>query len=127
VQFAIPFGVGFKYALDKKSSIGLEYGLRKTFTDYIDDVSTTYVVSQWRSDSYGEYADLLGMTPTAAALSDPSLNQFPVGLGDENYLGACQSCPGQQRGDPTDFDSYMFLLITYNRKIRTTRRGLPKF
>jgi hypothetical protein len=127
VQFAIPFGIGFKYALDKKSSIGLEYGLRKTFTDYIDDVSTTYVVSQWRSDSYGEYADLLGMTPTGAALSDPSLNQFPVGLGDANYPGACQTCPGQQRGDPTDFDSYMFLLITYNRKIRTTRRGLPKF
>ncbi len=124
VQLAVPAGIGFKYALDKKSSIGLEYGIRKTFTDYVDDVSTTYVVSQWeRGTNYAE--DVFGMTETAAALSDPSLNIYPEGL--DGFDGACQSCPGQQRGDPTDYDSYMFLLITYNRKIRTTRRGLPKF
>ena len=122
-QISVPAGIGFKYALDKKSSIGLEYGLRKTFTDYMDDVSTTYVVSQWRRNP--EYQELLGFSEVGAALSDPSLNQYPEGL--DGFLGACQTCPGQQRGDPTDFDSYMFLLITYNRKIRTTRRGLPKF
>lgn len=122
VQLAVPAGIGIKYALDKKSSIGLEYGLRKTFTDYIDDVSTTYAYSQWR---YPEYQELLGMDDVAAALADPSLAPYPNN--DEPFAGACQTCPGQQRGDPTDLDSYMFLLITYNRKIRTTRRGLPKF
>jgi len=41
-QASIPFGIGFKYAIDKDWSIGIEYGIRKTFTDYIDDVSTVY-------------------------------------------------------------------------------------
>ena len=65
------------------------------------------------------------MSDVVAALADPSLAPYPNN--DEPFAGACQTCPGQQRGDPTDLDSYMFLLITYNRKIRTTRRGLPKF
>lgn len=40
--FAIPFGGGVKLSLSETVNIGLELGLRKTFTDYIDDVSTTY-------------------------------------------------------------------------------------
>ncbi|NML23758.1 porin family protein [Pseudoflavitalea sp. G-6-1-2] len=42
-QFAIPFGVGVKFQVSEKVGLGFEVGLRKTFTDYIDDVSTTYV------------------------------------------------------------------------------------
>lgn len=42
-QFAIPFGGGIKLSLTDNLNVGLEIGLRKTFTDYIDDVSTTYV------------------------------------------------------------------------------------
>ena len=42
VQFAFPFGMGMKLSLGKKVSIGVEVGYRKTLTDYLDDVSTTY-------------------------------------------------------------------------------------
>ena len=42
-QFAIPFGGGIKLALNDNINVGLELGLRKLFTDYLDDVSTTYV------------------------------------------------------------------------------------
>jgi hypothetical protein len=42
-QLNIPMGFGIKYFLGDKSSISLEILHRKTFTDYIDDVSTTYV------------------------------------------------------------------------------------
>jgi hypothetical protein len=41
-QPAIPFGAGFKYAINDTWRIGLEMGFRKLFTDYLDDVSTTY-------------------------------------------------------------------------------------
>ncbi|HWB26399.1 MAG TPA: DUF6089 family protein [Chitinophagaceae bacterium] len=41
-QFNIPAGFGLKYALNDKVSIGFEVGFRKLFTDYLDDVSTTY-------------------------------------------------------------------------------------
>jgi hypothetical protein len=39
---AIPFGIGAKMNVSKKVGIGLEWGPRKTFTDYLDDVSGTY-------------------------------------------------------------------------------------
>lgn len=38
-QLVLPFGVGFKYILDRQWSLGLEAGIRKTFFDYLDNVS----------------------------------------------------------------------------------------
>ncbi len=42
-QFSIPFGGGLKYAINDKWNLGLEGGVRYTFTDYLDDVSLSYV------------------------------------------------------------------------------------
>ncbi len=42
-QIEIPFGVGFKFYVGENAYLGLEILHRKTFTDYIDDVSTTYI------------------------------------------------------------------------------------
>lgn len=42
-QFAIPFGGGFKFSVTDNLRVGIEAGLRKLFTDYLDDVSTNYV------------------------------------------------------------------------------------
>ena len=41
-QMAIPFGGGFKYAFSEKVQLGLEVGIRKLFTDHLDDVSGNY-------------------------------------------------------------------------------------
>jgi len=40
--FSMPFGLGMKYSVTDKIGIGAEWGIRKTSTDYLDDVSTTY-------------------------------------------------------------------------------------
>lgn len=45
-QLAIPFGAGLNFAVNERVSLGFEFGLRKLFTDYLDDVSTTYVDQQ---------------------------------------------------------------------------------
>jgi len=42
-QIAIPFGAGVKLSLSDNVNVGVEVGYRKLFTDYLDDVSTTYV------------------------------------------------------------------------------------
>ena len=42
-QFCIPFGAGWKFQLNEKCDIVYELGYRMLFTDYLDDVSTTYV------------------------------------------------------------------------------------
>jgi hypothetical protein len=43
VQLNIPVGAGFKYYLNPGFYVGAEAMYRKTFTDYLDDVSTTYI------------------------------------------------------------------------------------
>ena len=42
-QIALPFGAGIKFAVNENITLAWEIGLRKTFTDYLDDLSTTYV------------------------------------------------------------------------------------
>ncbi|WP_205511150.1 DUF6089 family protein [Longitalea arenae] len=42
-QFAIPFGVGLKFRISDNTILAYEVTVRKTFTDYLDDVSKTYV------------------------------------------------------------------------------------
>jgi len=41
-QFQIPFGAGIQYAMNNRMALKLDFLFRKTFTDYIDDVSTIY-------------------------------------------------------------------------------------
>ena len=55
-QLAIPFGGGIKLALSDKLQIGLEFGLRKLFTDYLDDVSGTYADSSILAAAKGTQA-----------------------------------------------------------------------
>jgi hypothetical protein len=40
MQVSIPFGVGAKYIINPKWYVSLEFGPRKTFFDYLDNIST---------------------------------------------------------------------------------------
>jgi hypothetical protein len=110
VQFVIPFGIGFKYALSNDWSLGIELGLRKTFTDYLDDVSKTYFDPNTLLQEKGQLA---------VDLANPCLGTLPSW---EHITAA-----GQQRGDPKDKDSYMFAVISFYYKIPKGRFTLPKF
>lgn len=107
VQVCIPVGIGFKYSVDRRWGIGLEYGIRKTFTDYIDDASKTY---------YNNNTIFIENGALAAAMADKSSKEFP-------YITAA----GEQRGDPRDKDSYMFAIISINYKLRSGRSAFPMF
>ena len=110
-QLCIPLGIGFKYTIDRQWGLGLEFGIRKTFTDYIDDVSTTYIdLSQYQT---GDQYDV------GQFLSNPSDRSDPA--------AANTTAPGQQRGDPRYKDSYMFAIFSVNYKIKTGRNNLPRF
>ncbi|MDR3047745.1 MAG: DUF6089 family protein [Bacteroidales bacterium] len=41
-NFAIPFGIGLKATIGRFIAVGVEWGLRYTFTDYLDDVGNVY-------------------------------------------------------------------------------------
>jgi len=118
-QVAIPLGLGFKYGFSEKMSISFEYGLRKTFTDYIDDVSTTYVHEDYIRGAASGY------TQVAIELADRADGD----LGQEGSSPS-STAPGAQRGDPHDKDSYMFAILSLNyrfKDFKSTRRDRPKF
>ncbi len=119
-QFAIPFGIGVKYALNDQWNIGLEVGLRKTFTDYIDDVSTIYGDNSVIAAGNGELA---------AALNDRAgeLTNEPVIRTETS-----------QRGNADKDDSYIItgIFISYNfadnglvggRRKSKRKTGCPTF
>ncbi len=54
VQLNIPFGTGLKMMITEKLGISFELGFRKTFTDYIDDVSGTYADGNLLLNNYGQ-------------------------------------------------------------------------
>ncbi len=117
VSICIPYGIGGKYAINKEWAVGLELGIRKTFTDYIDDVSGVY---------YDNNAIFLAKGEAAAALADPSLYGYPEEFGG-NSVSLKQTAAGQQRGDKKDKDAYMFLNVTVNYKVPSKRRTRSKF
>ena len=43
ISICIPMGIAWRMTLNKLWCVGLEFSYRKTFTDYIDDVSGNYV------------------------------------------------------------------------------------
>ncbi|MCB0760647.1 MAG: hypothetical protein KDC12_03920 [Flavobacteriales bacterium] len=87
-----PFGVGIKLNVYSIIAINLEWGMRKTWTDYFDDVSGTYVDPALLADENGYLS---------AVLSDQSLEpELPTG-----------NNAGLQRGDPGRKDWYSFATI----------------
>jgi hypothetical protein len=79
-QISIPLGVGFKVSLGRKFSMSAEYGIRKTFTDYIDDVGGTYadpaylfsnnVDAAYLSDRTLALQEFLGTNPSLERIND---------------------------------------------------------
>lgn len=94
-QIAIPFGLGFKALIGEDIVLSFEYGFRKTWTDYLDDVSTTYV-GRSVLDNGTDQGRL------AASLADRSDEVQP------DYVNA----PGIKRGDDSLNDWYSFFNIS---------------
>jgi hypothetical protein len=90
-QFAIPFGGGIKFAVTENIRIGLEIGMRKLFTDYLDDVSKNYI----------DPNDLFAAKGQEAV--DMSYRGDELPGGDPNYPGKLV-----QRGNPKSKDFYYF-------------------
>ena len=78
----------------------MEWGVRKTWTDYFDDISTVYEDPTVLANSRGQLA---------ANLANQALNQ-------ENINNT-----GMQRGDPGRKDLYFFCMASLH--VRIDRKG----
>ena len=95
LETAMPFGVGMRWRLSEGAHLAVEYGWRKTVTDYLDDISTTYVGSEVLSgeDGGGEMAVIL---------ADRTGEVVP------DYVNAI----GIKRGDDSLDDWYAYFNVT---------------
>lgn len=87
---SIPFGIGFKYSISRRFGLTAFWGMRKTFTDYLDDVSRTYYLNGAQIDPDN----------SAQVLSDPTFQHQP-------YM---------ERGNPTTNDWFNFSGVTLTYK-----------
>lgn len=113
-SIAIPLGAYYKVTFNKIWSVGIEFCYRKTFTDYIDDVGTSYYDPAALTDAYGSLS---------AEMADPSLGDIPFATAP-----AGDGTPAQ-RGDRQK-DSYMSLELTVSyifKKQRKSARLRSKF
>ena len=53
---AVPFGLGVKFSIGSRICVSAQWGFRKTFTDYIDDISKNYVSHEQMIEWGGELA-----------------------------------------------------------------------
>jgi hypothetical protein len=92
-QMSIPLGIGATYAINEDLRVGLELGYRKLFTDYLDDVSTTYVDQATLLSARGQTAVDLAYR------------------GDEVGAGAYPNAK-TPRGGAKEKDGYYYMAIT---------------
>lgn len=95
-QISIPYGVGIKYFFSEKVNLSLEIVNRKTFTDYIDDVSTEYIADQ-------DFYDYFGAGSATADIARQMANKAAFANGGTPLPSYG---PGDKRGTPTNNDAF---------------------
>jgi opacity protein-like surface antigen len=104
MAFCFPIGAGVKYALNDRMNIGFEIVHRFTTTDYLDDVSKTYVGSD-------KFPPLPDGTPSTAQL-----------LQDRSYeTGDIIGIEGRQRGFSKQLDQYVMAEISISFNLTSYR------
>lgn len=122
---AIPAGIGMYLTFNKSWRVGWEMSWRTTFTDYLDDVSSSYnQPTPIDPDNYDLALDLQSQTYQALITElnrDMPEGQGPMSVQDHQY----QDSPSNPsiRGYNTHNDSYITTQITIGKVIR----GRSKF
>src|SRR6185312_2954484 len=103
-QVNIPMGTGLKYYVSPRITVSIEVLLRKSFTDYIDDVSTTYI----DPNLFDKY-----LSPHDAAIARQ--------ISDKVFAivnpGLSRNSPGTQRGNPNQNDSYFTTFLKFGIRL----------
>ena len=105
-SYAVPFGIGIKWILNRSFNFECQFGFRKTYTDYLDDVSKTY----------SDISQQIKKGQVSAVLSDPSIL---------NNGGTFTNKNGYKRGNSDFNDWYMILNVGLSyriyRKVKCSR------
>jgi hypothetical protein len=104
MAFAIPFGVGIKYSINDRINVGFEVVHRFSRTDYLDDVSKTYVEPSI-------------FPPNPDGTPNPALL-----LSDRSYeTGVPIGAKGAQRGVSTNRDQFATAIFYVSFNLQSYR------
>ena len=98
-QWSMAFSTGVKFAVTDEIIVGFELNQRKTFTDYLDDVSSFYVDANTLMQAKGAKAVELAWRGDEL----PGNNLYPA--------------HGEQRGTPSEMDWYYFFGVNVEFKL----------
>ena len=83
-HFAIPFGIGFRFNIGKYVSLGAEWSMRYTFTDYLDDVGGRYydndLLRERRAIVEQDYPKVHTYRRVEDMLDDPEIDLVDIAL-----------------------------------------------
>jgi len=108
LTMTVPLGIGFRVGISRTWRLGIEFSYNKTFSDYIDDVSSVYVSPSSFND------------PMAAYLSNPSDLSVTQGNGF-NWFGE-----GYQRGDSKQKDAFYHANFVLSKNITYKDYGIRR-
>ena len=114
-QMEVPMGFGAKYYFNDNLFVGLEVLHRKTFTDYIDDVSTTYI----NPNLFDKYLE-----PENAVVAKQVYYR--------GYNNLARPANGEQRGQKRNNDAFFSTLLRFgwrfnNNGITPQQMRCPKY
>ncbi len=107
MQLNIPMGGGIKYIASERVNVAFELLYRKTFTDYIDDLSTDYIDPIY-FDKYLSPSDAI----IAKQVYDKAFTSF--------VAGSPRLQPGYQRGNPKNMDAYFSFVVKFGIRLGDT-------
>lgn len=103
-QLALPFGAGIRFAVAEQFHVSIDFSQRKTFTDYMDDVSGDYADKDLLFQAKGQKAVEMAYRGGQSSLGQPL---YPAA--------------GDQRGSPSRMDWYYYLGINLEYKLNGNR------
>ena len=105
---AVPMGAGVNFTFNKKVKLGVEFGYRFTFTDYLDDISTRYAKES--------------QLPFAESVILANRSDEAYARGEADLPPRTAFVPGTIRGNPETNDGYLLgqISLSYNIASKTS-------
>ncbi len=120
IAVVVPVGLGLTYTINRHYRFGFELGYRHSFTDYLDDISSTYPTEIFENEKGAigqpyatDRANLSNRNVELAQSGNSKINPANYGW-DKEFNGSKLN----KRGDDTHNDTYLTATVSFSYVIK---------
>ena len=117
IAVVIPMGLGLTYTINRHYRFGFEFGFRKTFTDYLDDVSTSYspeiFVGEVGAPGAKYASDRASLSNRNVELADNGVAS-PINAANYGWSKEFNGDRLNKRGDDSHNDNYLTASLSFS-------------